>query len=636
MLESRDLPLWGQPPPAPRTRDANNPTLLFSWWATIFAGVIIITRLCGRKVRSNMLFTEDWIMLAALVPLLVRMGLIHVMLLYGTNNVNTVGVEYTETDLYHRSIGSRLVLGARIFYAMFIWMSKLTVSEFLKRITIRIWRRSYELTLRGIRVFLVITFVVVVIATLTDCQPFDHYWQVVPDPGPHCRQGYSNLITMGTCDMITDILLVAFPIPIIMQSGQNWKRKFQLGSLFSLSIILIVITGLRVPKVIGHRGRQQYRTVWASCEILASASVSNAVILGSFLRDKGTKRNKYRSSSVSDSIDRASVRRKTTSALQNTGSDEDLFRFLGIRVPTHLQDSDEETPRPAPTAAPATSKRRSSTPQALDPKPEQPSENNSSDSDDSLHKQHVPEPRSPSPNPSSKRGASFFDIGGLLEDGTDSPAMRSRVSTLVGAGHDGTVAQDFASPTPSQSRRSSRAFLQDAGGLLTPTVSKSSSGMDRYTGRRQSDSHINPPSRHIRLSPSGILGPMLERRETQQSLQDPGGLLLTEIPESRSMAFRRARSDAHEMLPLRTAPQKSSSSAEEPSLQDLGGILSESHEPDASAAALERATAWRSQSQQQPRRSSRQFTPQNLPPPTLTPPGWNEMNFNDAGGLLAK
>ena len=151
-LDPRSLDLWGQPPPAPRTRDANNPTLLFSWWCTAFSAAIILTRLCGRKTRSNKLFTEDWIMMLALIPLLIRMALVHVILLYGTNNVQTIGVHYTKPELDHRSIGARLVLAARIFYAMFIWTSKLTISEFLKRITLRIWRRSYELTLRGIRV----------------------------------------------------------------------------------------------------------------------------------------------------------------------------------------------------------------------------------------------------------------------------------------------------------------------------------------------------------------------------------------------------------------------------------------------------------------------------------------------------
>lgn len=111
-------------------------------------------------------------MALSLIPLLARMGLVHVILLYGTNNVQTEGL--TDHQIYLRSIGSRLVLASRIMYAAFIWVSKFTVSEFLKRLTSTIWRRSYEMVLHGIRIFLVVTFVAVVIATLAECQPFDH------------------------------------------------------------------------------------------------------------------------------------------------------------------------------------------------------------------------------------------------------------------------------------------------------------------------------------------------------------------------------------------------------------------------------------------------------------------------------
>ncbi|KAK3704903.1 hypothetical protein LTR37_013594 [Vermiconidia calcicola] len=656
MLGSRDLDLWSQPPPAPRTRESNNPTLLFSWWCTIFAAVVIIVRLCGRKTRSNVLFKEDWIMMLALVPLFIRMGLIHVVLLYGTNNVETVGIEYTTTELYHRSIGARLVLAARIFYAMFIWISKYTVSEFLKRITIRIWRRSYERTLQGIRVFLVATFFAVVIATLCECQPFDHYWQVVPDPSPHCRQGYGNLITMGTCDIITDILLVAFPIPIILQSGQTWKRKLQLGSLFSLSIILIVVTALRIPKIVDLHGRQQYRTVWASAEILASTAVSNAVIIGSFLRDKGTKRNKYRSASVSDSIEQASVRRPTVVALPNTGSDEDLFRVLGMRVPEHLREKSGATPRPAPRALPAASPVRHSSrgtvPALRGPGSRIIGETNNSDSDDSLTKPPVPESQPlPSPAPSSKQAASFFDVGGLLEDGrgSRSPASRSRANTFRHSAQSlaGTVyTQDFA-PSPTQSRRGSRAqdlpppatpqsrrgsrnagTLQDFGGSLPPTTSQASSSMDRYHGRRQSDSQIYPPSRHLRPAPAGIIGPTLARHETHHTLQDAGGLL-GQIPEGRSESLQRTISDDLSDVPSLAPPRLQGQHAHFTDydgfeLADIGGLLALNREPDAAAAALQRASARGS-----PRESA-------VPTADTQREHWDTIEIQDSGGLLNK
>ena len=260
---------------------------------------------------------------------------------------------------------------------------------------------------------------------------------------------------------------------------------------------------------------------------------------------------------------------------------------------------------------------------------------NSSTSDssgDSLHKQRHPEPTAPSP----RRDMSFFDVGGLLETGVPDASperRRSRVSTLV----EGTVAQDFASTTPTQSRRGSRALLQDLGGLLTPTASRTSGGADRHTGRRQSDSHIHPPSRHTRVAPAGVLGPHLERHETHHSLQDAGGLLFG-IPESNSdVGYRRTMSDSNQIPPpRRPSPRqrREQESGQQMELQDLGGILSDSREPDASASALHRTTS-RSRSQ---RRKSHQLTPQNLPPPTLSPPspGWEGMEFGDAGGLLGK
>ena len=108
--------LYSSAPPEPRTRMQNNPTLLFSWWCTGFAFVIILFRLSGRYVRNERLFREDKIMALSIIPLLIRMGFIHVVLLWGTNNVSVQ--DMSSEEIQHRAVGSRMVLGARIFYAL--------------------------------------------------------------------------------------------------------------------------------------------------------------------------------------------------------------------------------------------------------------------------------------------------------------------------------------------------------------------------------------------------------------------------------------------------------------------------------------------------------------------------------------
>jgi len=150
---------------------------------------------------------------------------------------------------------------------------------------------------------------------------------------------------MGTTDIITDILLILFPIPIILRSQMTKSRRFFVCILFSVNVLLICITSSRIPKVIEAHGRQQYRTVWASLEILISTFVSNGVIVGTFIRDKGIKKNKYRHKYGVDSIERAKTRRLTRT--HTCDSDENLFRSIGIKVPSELMLPHIAQPVPA-------------------------------------------------------------------------------------------------------------------------------------------------------------------------------------------------------------------------------------------------------------------------------------------------
>ncbi|EON68573.1 hypothetical protein W97_07831 [Coniosporium apollinis CBS 100218] len=453
--------LFGDAPPEPRSRLANNPTLLFSWWCTGMALTTILVRLMGRLVRNDRLFREDKLMALSIIPLLLRMAFIHPVLLFGTNNVATDSL--SAEQIYTHSIGARLVLGARIFYALFIWTAKFTVSEFLKRLTCRFWKRGYEVGLRSIRIFLVVTFFMVVIATLAECQPFDHYWQVVPDPGPRCRSGYAHLITMGVADIITDVLLIVFPIPIIIKSAMPMARKVALVLLFAMSLILIAVTGARVPLVIQHQGRQQYRTVFASGEILAATAVSNAVVLGSFLRDRGVKKAKFKTVSRTDSMERGS--RRETIAVQQWGSDEDLIRDLpGYQLDPELHRTQSGPRRPSVAVSTDTMMSGANTVpsgkqgwKSLDTTAE--SCRSSEGSEETETDLKSPITPGPMPKPQEvrvvhpKQNMAFFDYGGLLDT---SPASASTMASPTG---DATSAQDFASPRRGSRRGDRGIFL---------------------------------------------------------------------------------------------------------------------------------------------------------------------------------
>lgn len=72
--------------------------------------------------------------------------------------------------------------------------------------------------LRGLHVILATTLIACIVSDLAPCQPFSHKWQVVPDPGATCRQGYAHLYTNGILNILTNVMLMCFPLPMIYRS----------------------------------------------------------------------------------------------------------------------------------------------------------------------------------------------------------------------------------------------------------------------------------------------------------------------------------------------------------------------------------------------------------------------------------
>lgn len=502
----------------------DKPTLLVCWWITCFCTTMILLRVAGRWIRSEQLFREDKAVALSIIPMFARMVCVHFILMYGTNNANFDLVNLSPEQIHHRELGSKLVLASRIFYALTLWILKDTILEFLKRMSGGSWGRNHDHTLIAIRITLALTFIAILISDLAECQPFGHYWQVLPDPGPQCRQGHVQLITMAVCNVLTDLLLVLFPIPIIVTSHMSVKRKVQLVLLFSLSLIVVVFTIWRVPYIIKHHGMQQVRSLLASVELLFATFAANALVLGSFVRDRGVKKRKFRHGSAVDSMDRSSTSRSRRPTMNHQwGSDEDLVRDLGLGVAPELRERRDETSsfatfHPAPLAKPERieslhtwqfheGRRKSATGESDDPL---------------LHRDTLTSSQSNSTG--TPRKVSFFDDGAISGDGRRNSYRRS--SSLSGGGDSAHSPVTGVPPSVPASalgvRRGSAALLHDLGGLLSagPEISSKSPPPARPTSPPvASSSRTRQPPRHEDSYESG------RHTGCDAILADPGGLL---------------------------------------------------------------------------------------------------------------
>ncbi|CAN8103106.1 unnamed protein product [Discula destructiva] len=454
------------------------PTILVCWWATLFSSIIILARVTGRFIRSETLFTEDKMALLCLVPLYIRMALVHVILLFGTNNIDLSGTTLTPEELRRREIGSGLVLASRIFYSATLWMLKNTILEFFKRLSGLTWSKAYQNSVLAMRCILVATFLAIVISDLAECRPFTHYWQVLPDPGGQCRQGYANLFTNGVCNVLTDVLLVALPAPLIITSSMTLKRKVQLVLLFAMSLLVCIVTLYRLPNVIAAHGSQQQRSLLASIELLVATAVANALVLGSFVRDRGVKKRRFKYGSITadshggtESDHRPGSRRPTV-AERAWGSDDDLFRDVGFTIPNDRRSSwgDIEA-RPA---------------QAMPAGPVAPIKTfdmqNWNFEEATTRRGSLA--TSDAPNSTGPKKVAFFDVGGLLDDKevSGSQGTMRRQSTRSSKGL--ALPPSAANASANGLRRGSQALLQDLSGMWGHRVSSKNNaiGTNANTG----------------------------------------------------------------------------------------------------------------------------------------------------------
>ncbi|KAH6856790.1 hypothetical protein B0I37DRAFT_302846 [Chaetomium sp. MPI-CAGE-AT-0009] len=529
------MALYSEPPPL-RPFSEDKPTLLVCWWITSFCAVIIALRVIGRFIRSEKLFSEDKTAALALVPLFLRMGCVHVILIYGTNNARLQDAALSDDELRNKSIASGLVLLSRVFYAATLWILKYAILEFFRRLNIT-WRRTYDLALMFIRGLLIATFIAVVISDLVECQPIHHYWQVLPDPGGKCRQGYAQLLTMAVCNVVTDLSLVMFPVPVILSSSMSAKRKLQLVLLFSLSIAPVIVTIYRVPQIITEQGSQQTRSLYASIELLFATAAANALVLGSFVRDRGVKKRRFKYDSIAaGSADRSSAsgsRRPT--ALRHWGSDEDLVRDLGLGVTPELRDHTYPSPTehrqyiPAPRANPHPDMSTwhfpgyDGPPGGLPRTSEDPAGDKSTRSDSTA----------------THRRVSFFDYGGLLDDQppptastTTAPAPakppRAR-SSLSGSDQSGSPTRRPDPVVPASGsgfRRGSAALLQDLGGFLAPPGGRTAS-RSKPKPRARSGSNLSPikqaKKEESRSPPPLPAAPPSQQQQQEQQQQQRDG-----------------------------------------------------------------------------------------------------------------
>lgn len=249
-------------------------------------------------------------------------------------------VAWSDTAARHPSTyetSMKLLLPARIFYALFLWCMKMCLLELYLRICKNL--PMYRKIGLWIRASLYMTFIIIVLLTLLECRPIKLMWNGEP-AGDQCRRARLNLISMAVANIITDIALIVFPISFLRQAGLDFSKFIRLGILFALGSLIIITTLVRLPLIL-RDDAQAIRSMWASIEIACASVVANAPFFQAVFIDMqlGGSHNKSIAERRQSQLTNLSNRRKSNSSRVNSDRRVSLWH-IEERLDSESRDRD--------------------------------------------------------------------------------------------------------------------------------------------------------------------------------------------------------------------------------------------------------------------------------------------------------
>jgi hypothetical protein len=94
-------------------------TIVITWVFTWLAEALMALRLMMRKFRKQQFDISDYFTIAAMAFLVIRLAVVHVVLIWGTNNISAVYRNsniFTDQEIWQREVGSKLTLVSRSLY----------------------------------------------------------------------------------------------------------------------------------------------------------------------------------------------------------------------------------------------------------------------------------------------------------------------------------------------------------------------------------------------------------------------------------------------------------------------------------------------------------------------------------------
>ncbi|KAL2802330.1 hypothetical protein BJX63DRAFT_437976 [Aspergillus granulosus] len=230
---------------------------------------------------------------------------------YGSNTgwTDEQRAGFDEATIRQLETGSKLVFVGWLGYLTALWSLKASMLFFYNRVTSGLFEQKI---VRGCAIYCVISYLAVFMALFLHCRPFHKNWQVYPDPGRKCNfrwlrnylvppprlttalavnrvtgecsAGYTLYLVVLPFNIVSDIVLVGVPIPILIKLQANWVQKLVISTLLCSGIFIVIAAFLRCLLAISSIDQINVAAIWAVRETFVAMVVVNAPALKPLFR----------------------------------------------------------------------------------------------------------------------------------------------------------------------------------------------------------------------------------------------------------------------------------------------------------------------------------------------------------------
>ncbi|KAJ4010185.1 hypothetical protein NW752_009368 [Fusarium irregulare] len=213
-----------------------------------------------------------------------------------------MGANMSAAEIAKREFGSKCLLAGWNFYVTLIFCLKGVMLCLYDRMTLGLWQRKIVI---WTQVGTILAYLSVLAAIWGHCTPVEKNWQIYPNPGDACTLAVANYLTLVVFNVVTDIFIVAIPVPLLWAVKLSVKRKMLIGVLLCSGVFIIIATLLRCIFSLQDINGINTSTIWAIREtFVAIIAVNAAAIKPLFsaskwlVSSKGSSRDKGGSSYV--------------------------------------------------------------------------------------------------------------------------------------------------------------------------------------------------------------------------------------------------------------------------------------------------------------------------------------------------